>query len=429
MKKIWLLVLPVLFLVLFPINKTNSINKQKIECLDAKISYANQKNKTYTWSEAVSNNLSLGGYTIKFNSSYLNMVTYDSAYCSLFFDTQLENYDFVIDIQATNYPIYTFTNRYQQEIFANSDVNIGGYIEYLIPEDITYINRYDFTKTSAGGDFSGDEIMDYLVSFIEPYIPPSIEIIYEVLPKEADDKSVELELKWINNEVSDNIEEYLILEHHEEDCIIIITNLQKSNNQAMLRISSCANNKIFKDITIDFGQEFLGFSSSSVSLSKDLSLEENELIISEEEIKNEILTKSKGFFGTKPIEDKEISEFSLTVTSTFIHLDGSSTAYIKNNTTYKNAYAESRINNIYSLGFVDDIVENYFPKLSFIQAKKIKSSTSLTFASTCIANFLYYGQEFNITVNLKETVDSSYLVDSLSLGVENINSNKNNIIF
>lgn len=430
MKKIFFILIPLILFILLPANNQIKQNrKTNIQHLEAKISYANSKDKTYTWSQALENNLVLGGCTIRFDLSYVGMTTYDSNYCSLYFDTQVEGYDFVIDIQATNYPIYTFTNRYEENIFATQDALYTGYVEYLFPEDITYISHYEFTKTSMGEGLSDDEVIDNLVTFVEPYVIPTIEITYEVLPKEANNKSVELDLRWNSSEVNDDISNYLAISHNETTCTILITNHQKANNQVILRITSIDNKEVYKDVTIDFEQEFLGFSSTKVSLSKDLLLEENEAIISEEEIKNAILEKSNGFLGTIPIESKEISNFNLSVTSTFIYLDGSSSAYIKNNTTYKNAYAGARTNNNYSIGFVDDIVENYFPKLSTFQAKRIKDSTSLAFSSICTANFIYYGQEFSFTVNLKETIKSSYLIDSLSLDVENISSNKNSIIF
>jgi len=237
MKKIFFILIPLILFILLPANNQIKQNrKTNIQHLEAKISYANNKDKTYTWSQALENNLVLGGCTIRFDLSYVGMTTYDSNYCSLYFDTQVEGYDFVIDIQATNYPIYTFTNRYEENIFATQDASYTGYVEYLFPEDITYISHYEFTKTSMGEGLSDDEVIDNLVTFVEPYVIPTIEITYEVLPKEANNKSVELDLRWNSSEVNDDISNYLAISHNETTCTIIITNHQKANNQNILYI-------------------------------------------------------------------------------------------------------------------------------------------------------------------------------------------------
>ena len=130
---------------------------------------------------------------------------------------------------------------------------------------------------------------------------------YEVLPAEANDKTVSLNMAWSENGVSEDVNSHLTYEHKQDEYFVKVTMLAKANHQATLTLTSNANKNAKASITIDFEQEFLGFSQNSRTIAKDLKLTDGETLTSEDEIKNTIMSFSKGFLGTISVNEELLS--------------------------------------------------------------------------------------------------------------------------
>ena len=83
----------------------------------------------------------------------------------------------------------------------------------------------------------------------------TITITYQVLPEEANDKSVTLSLSWSDSSVNDDVNDYLLLEHDASNFEVAITMLKRATTQAKLTITSNSNPGVSAVILIDFEQE------------------------------------------------------------------------------------------------------------------------------------------------------------------------------
>lgn len=251
---------------------------------------------------------------------------------------------------------------------------------------------------------------------------------YEVLPAEANDKTVTTILSWSDTSIIDNINEYLSYTHNETDFYIEITCLQKSNYQAKFTLISNANNNATASVLIDFEQEFLGFSNNEINLSKTLALSSDEVLYNEEDIKTKILSLSNGFLGTVSINDKVISDFNMTLTNVAISLNNPlNEDYIKNDNELNNVYTNARENSS-STDFINTISENYIKNLSNLQKETIRLSETIELNATYTITFNYYGESFEFTCNLVDNVSTEAFANSTYVNVDSITV-EGNIIF
>lgn len=437
MKKIIFMILTSLTLIclIIPsqsknINSTNQNEnyKNNIDNSVNKIAVASISQETISWKEAKDNQLSLNGYTMVFNISYVSHVTLDSSYCSIYFYTTSTS-SLVIDIEASNYPTYTFTNRYEGNTFASVASYNGGTVEYVLPDEVTTVEQASFTKTSMASSYtSDDDILNDFIYFIAPIVYPSATFSYKVLPEEANNKDVTINLSWSDNSIEDNIDNYLSYEHDNINYKITITCFKKANYQGELTITSVDNPSISSSVTIDFEQEFLGFKKNVYLLYSTLSLENNEKIINEEEVKQEILNNSQGFLGTIAIESKEITNFTMTFSSAKITLaNPDNSSFVQNNTTYNDVYKNARSKES-SKDFISEIGTKYITLLSDSLKQKIKDCETVTFQGNYNVTFDYYGSSYEVTAVFYDTISSTLLSDYTYIEVSSIET-ENNITF
>jgi len=251
---------------------------------------------------------------------------------------------------------------------------------------------------------------------------------YEVLPEEANDKSVSTSLTWSDASVQDDINDFLSYTHDNENFKVEITCLQKSNNQAKFTLVSNANNEASASVLIDFEQEFLGFTNDEITLTKNLSLESSEKILSEQDIKEEILKLSKGFLGTISINDKEISNFVVELNNVSLSLKTPEVNdLLSNDQTLTNVYKEARSNEL-SNDFVNKIADDYIKTISNANKKTIRSSDTLVLEAVYEVTFTYYGNNFTFTCDLVDNIATSAFAEATYVNVESIET-EGNIIF
>ncbi len=251
---------------------------------------------------------------------------------------------------------------------------------------------------------------------------------YEVLPIEANDKSVTTNLSWNDSSITDNIKDFLTYSHNEANFYIEITCVKKANHQAKFTLVSNANNNASANVLIDFEQEFLGFENNEINLSKVLTLSSEEKIYNEEDIKNEILSLSNGFLGTISVNDKVINNFNMTLNNVSISLNSPTNKdYINNDTKLNETYLNARKNSS-STTFVSKISEDYIKNLSNSQKETIRLSDTIELKAEYTITFNYYGESFEFKCNLVDTISTETLANSTYVNVDSIVV-EGNIIF
>lgn len=425
MKKILLILVVILTCSCFYLKESPlANNKNKVRT----IALANKTVNKISWDTAKNNEMNLSKFIIGFNVSYLSNVTINSAYCSIYFNTD-DSMNFVIDIQAVNYPIYTFTNRYEEDTFASIDCSTSQKFEYELPEYITNINQASFQKTQlADKNATNDEILNNLIYFLEPIEYQTNTVSYKVLPEEANNKTISISLSWVEHNITENINEYLSYEHNSELYTISVKCLKKSNHQAKLLITSIDDPSISNYILIDFEQEFLGWNSQVLEINKTLTLDSEEKITSLEDIKNTMLMQSKDFLGTIPIFNKEITNLNIKLSYVKISLiNTTSSNFINSNQALKDVYQASR-ESVYSTDFIDYISNNYIINLTNSQKKKIRDAQKISFNSSYSISFDYYGATHYFVIRLNDTVSTQAFKDVTYVNVGAINT-ETNILF
>ena len=251
---------------------------------------------------------------------------------------------------------------------------------------------------------------------------------YEVLPEEANDKSVSTSLTWSDITLQDDINDFLSYTHDNTNFKVEITCLQKSNNQAKFTLVSNANNEASASVLIDFEQEFLGFSDDKITLTKELTLENNEELLDEQDVKEEILKLSKGFLGTISISEKEIFNFSMNLSNVSLSLKTPDVNnLLTDDQTLNNVYLEARSDEL-SIEFVNELAVNYVKKLSNANKKIIRSSEFLMLNATYEVSFTYYGSTFSFTCNLIDIIATTAFAEATYVNVESIVT-EGNIVF
>ncbi len=401
-------------------NHSNSVSK---------IAMSSVKNNKITWKEAKNAQLSLNGYTMVFEIAYISFVTLDSSYCSIYFHTSTSD-SLVIDIEASNYPTYTFTNRYEQNTFASIKSTNGGIVKYVLPEGVTSIEETSFTKTSQAFDYydSDDDLLNDFIYFLAPVIYPSVTFSYKVLPEEANNKKVLISLSWSDNTIKDDINEFISYIHDNINYKITVNCLKKANHQGKLTITSIDNNSISNYVTIDFEQEFLGFEKDVHYLYNTLYLKDNEKIFNEEDIKKEIINNSQGFIGNIATKSKEITNFTMKLNSAKIILqnsNSSSTSYT--NSLDNEVYINAR-NNELSTDFINEIGIKYISLATNSLKQKIKDCETVTFQGSYEIRFDYYGSSYVMIAVFYDSIPSALLADYTYVSVSSIEVS-NNITF
>ena len=140
-------------------------------------------------------------------------------------------------------------------------------VAFLLFTGFRVFNKYsksDDNKSSNDSSLTVDKVesnlrIKYLKTGTDEQGKEYVSFNYEVLPAEANDKTVSLNLSWSDNSVTDNVNSHLTYTHTQEEYFVKVTMLAKANHQAKMTLTSNANNNAKASILIDFEQEFLGF--------------------------------------------------------------------------------------------------------------------------------------------------------------------------
>lgn len=320
-------------------------------------------------------------------------------------------------------------NKNNKRIIALLSIALLLFTGYRIYHKSNIINLNNSNDTSVSVDkVESDLKIKYLKTSTNSQGQEVISFNYEVLPVEANDKTVTISLLWSDTSITDDINEYLSYTHDETDFYVEISCLQKSNHQAKFTLVSNANNNATASVLIDFEQEFLGFSNNEINLSKTLALSSDEILYNEKDIKTKILSLSNGFLGTISINDKVISDFNMTLGNVAISLNNPLTEdYISNDTELNNIYIKARENSL-STDFINTISEDYIRNLSNSQKEAIRTSDTIELNATYNIAFNYYGESFEFTCNLVDTVSAEAFANSTYVNVDSITV-EGNIIF
>ena len=251
---------------------------------------------------------------------------------------------------------------------------------------------------------------------------------YEVLPAEANDKTVSLNMAWSENGVSEDVNSHLTYEHKQDEYFVKVTMLAKANHQATLTLTSNANKNAKASITIDFEQEFLGFSQNSRTIAKDLKLTDGETLTSEDEIKNTIMSFSKGFLGTISVNEKEISNYTSTLREASLVINWPFKLLINGDQNYSNAYNEALLSTNSSTTLISKVSQYIKDNLTDAQKELIRNGDKLQLVSIHDITFTYYGQEYTFTLTSQYNVATSHFADSTYVDVSSITT-EGNIIF
>lgn len=252
---------------------------------------------------------------------------------------------------------------------------------------------------------------------------------YEVLPAEANDKTVTLNLTWSNTEVLESVNSYLTYEHNQDNYFVKVTMLTKANNQAKLTLTSNANPNANASILIDFEQEFLGFEPRSFSIQrKTLTGTSGEKFISDEELQNGIMQGSKGFLGTVSIAEKEISNYSKTFKSVSAYTNWPFKVYLDGNADFNTAYNEIRSTSTTTAEYIAKLSNYFKDNLSDEDKAKIRGADVMILDATYEVTFDYYGASYTFDRTEKYEIAVSIFEDATYVDVSSITT-EGNIIF
>lgn len=253
---------------------------------------------------------------------------------------------------------------------------------------------------------------------------------YEVLPAEANDKTVTLDLSWSDTGISENVNSHLTYTHTQEEYYVKVTMLAKANYQAKLKLTSNANPNASASILIDFEQEFLGFDQRGFGmLIKTLTGAAGESFISEQEIKNSILSGSLGFLGTISVKDKEISNFSKSLNKVAANTNWPfKMIYDGTNEEFNDAYEEIRSSSNTTSEFIAKLSNYFKDNLTDTQKEQLRNGDKLVISATYDVTFDYYGETYTFSRTEKYEIAVTVFEDATYVDVSAIIT-EGNIVF
>lgn len=311
-------------------------------------------------------------------------------------------------------------------------------VAFLLFTGFRIFNKYsksDDNKSSNDSSLTVDKVesnlrIKYLKTGTDEQGKEYVSFNYEVLPAEANDKTVSLNLSWSDNSVTDNINSHLTYTHTQEEYFVKVTMLAKANHQAKMTLTSNANNNAKASILIDFEQEFLGFEPRGFGmLSKTLAGSPGESFVSDLEIQNSILSGSNGFLGTVSIHDKEISNFS----KSFVKASANTNWPFKmifdgTNENFNDAYDEIRSTSNTTSEFIAKLSTYFKDNLTDTQKEQVRNGDKLIIDATYDVTFDYYGETYTFSRTEKYQIDVTIFEDATYVDVSSIIT-EGNIIF
>ncbi len=261
---------------------------------------------------------------------------------------------------------------------------------------------------------------------------------FNIYPQEANDQSVLISLKWIDEEVSESIDNYLHYERVKYDTIAI-TCLKRANYQAQMTIASQSNKNVQASIKIDFNKQFQGFKTSEIRLIREIESMDNPTI-SLDEVKTAILNESQGFGdGTRYSAALDIQKLVIrndhdnhTFLNDIAVLSDDLSQLMREDIIIASQFLETLSTcsgkSFYDL-FINSDAENALITESIPGRDEIANFNYLTFSSKIHIDFEYYGEDFTFSFNLIHMVKTSLLHNYLFIPVSSITIEIPNIVF